>query len=45
MKQYKGDLASFPFEVVEKMLEYQEQTFGKKDITVFEECLGAGFTW
>lgn len=47
---YKGDIAGFPFEVVDKMLHYQKQQGNKMSIAVFEECrfkndLDEGFSW
>lgn len=47
---YKGDIAGFPFEVVDKMLHYQKQQGNKMNIAVFEECrfkndLDGGFSW
>lgn len=47
---YKGDIAGFPFEVVDKMLHYQKQQGNSRNITVFEECrfkndLDEGFSW
>lgn len=34
---YKGDLEGFPKEVVNKMLDYQYEQTGKRDITVLEK--------
>lgn len=50
MKQYKGQLEGFPFEIVEKMLYYQEQQGNERDVTVFEDAPYSsfyikGFTW
>ena len=47
---YKGDIAGFPEEVVEKMLEHQEKQGFKRDFKVFEQDDHApasrkGFTW
>lgn len=47
---YKGDLAGFPKEVVEKMLEYQVAQGSKRDVSVFEmDCYVSdyhgGFNW
>ena len=48
--EYGGELIGFPREVVEKMLYYQEQQTGKRDISVFERGKSisnawGGFTW
>lgn len=48
--EYKGQLKYFPENVVNKMLDYQEEQTGKRDITVFEEnvkCskVSGGFHW
>ncbi len=47
---YKGDIADFPHEVVEWMLEQQVKQGNKRDVSVFEECYcttqaGGGFNW
>ena len=47
---YNGEIAGFPTEVVEKMLEYQVKQGNPRDITVFENLSIAdyhmgGFTW
>lgn len=47
---YKGDIAGFPEEVVEKMLEHQEKQGFKRDFKVFENddhtpASRKGFTW
>ena len=46
--KYKGEIADFPQEVVEKMLERQVEQGNKRDVSVFEICRGAisnGFEW
>ena len=48
MSKYKGEIADFPEEVVEKMLEYQLLHRGKRDVSVFEKCsfdFINGFDW
>lgn len=47
---YKGDIAGFPTEVVEKMLERQVEQGNERDVRVFEICRHAGrhqggFSW
>lgn len=47
---YKGQLQSFPKEIIEKMLEEQELQGNSRDITVFENDIiasfsGRGFSW
>lgn len=47
---YKGEIADFPQEVVEKMLERQVEQGNKRDASVFEKKKvagknGNGFTW
>ena len=47
---YKGQLEEFPSEIVERMLKYQVEQGNKKDVSVFENILGAdkhfgGFDW
>lgn len=48
--KYGGEIADFPKEVVEKMLERQYEQTGKRDVSVFEmyarqgQC-GGGFYW
>jgi hypothetical protein len=49
-KKFKGELAGFPAEVVEKMLERQVEQTGKKNVEVFEDRMtasqaGGGFDW
>lgn len=36
MKQYKGQIQNFPYEVVEKMLDHQEAQGIPRDVTIFE---------
>lgn len=46
--EYKGEIAGFPQEVVEKMLERQVEQGNKIDVTVFEEdklCISRAFYW
>jgi hypothetical protein len=48
--KYKGQIADFPPEVVEMMLQRQFEQTGKRDVTVFENfrkagCIDEGFTW
>lgn len=48
MSKYKGGIADFPEEVVEKMLEYQQLHRGKRDVSVFEKLsfdFTNGFDW
>ncbi len=48
MSKYKGQIADFPEEVVEKMLEYQQLHRGKRDVSVFEKFsfdFINGFDW
>ncbi len=49
MSKYKGRIADFPEEVVEKMLEYQEKQGNLRDVSVFEKypCHASplGFDW
>ena len=48
MSKYKGRIADFPEEVVEKMLEYQQLHRGKRDVSVFEKFsfdFINGFDW
>lgn len=39
---YKGELEGFPKEVVNKMLDYQYEQTGKRDITVLEKNMESG---
>lgn len=46
----EGDIADFPPEIVEKMLEYQEKQGNKRNVKVFEKnrcstCRAGGFDW
>ena len=48
--KYNGQIAGFPVEIVEKMLEYQVKQDCKRDVKVFENYKDAdsdsgGFTW
>lgn len=46
--RYGGDIAGFPPEIVEKMLEYQEKQGNKRNVKVFEEdrySCDEGFFW
>lgn len=48
--RYGGDIAGFPPEIVEKMLEYQEKQGNQRCIEVFENCkrkdrADRGFNW
>lgn len=48
MSKYKGEIADFPEEVVEMMLDYQESHRGKRDVSVFENNrfnYFKGFDW
>lgn len=40
-KGFRGQLAGFENEFVEKMLDYQEKQLGERDILVFENCVEA----
>lgn len=40
-----GQIANFPIEVVQKMVERQVEQYGKADIKQFQECRCDGFTW
>jgi hypothetical protein len=47
---YEGDIADFPPEIVEMMLQRQFEQTGKRDVSVFENKMdadkeGNGFTW
>jgi hypothetical protein len=42
---YGGDIAGFPPEVVELMLQRQYERRGRRDVAVFEECKSSGFSW
>jgi len=47
---YKGELAGFPQEIVEKMLEYQVEQGNVRNVTVFENSVtsgasSGGFKW
>lgn len=47
---YGGEIADFPIEIVEKMLEYQVLQGNPRDVSVFEKCnvnsrRGFGFDW
>lgn len=51
-QDYRGDLKGFPYSIVQKMLYYQEQQSGVRNITVFERSRSSGniptergFTW
>ena len=48
--EFKGELRGFPKEVVERMLFWQENQTGERDISVFEEDVAThsyrgGFNW
>jgi len=50
MEKYKGCLKSFPEEIVNRMLDYQEEQGNKRDVSVFEQSVTAdyqsgGFDW
>jgi hypothetical protein len=42
---YGGDIAGFPLEVVELMLQRQYEQYGTRDVRVFEEHRTVGFFW
>ena len=43
--KYKGEIAGFPQEIVEKMLERQVEQGNKRDVSVFERTCTGGFFW
>ena len=43
--KYKGQIADFPVEIVEKMLERQVEQGNKRDVSVFEQSKYDGFDW
>lgn len=47
---YKGEIANFPAEIVEKMLSYQEKQGNERNVEIFEEYasrnrVNGGFDW
>lgn len=42
---YGGDIEGFPREVVELMLQRQYEQYGYRDVSFFEGCRTAGFSW
>ena len=43
--KYNGEIAGFPVEIVEKMLEYQFKQRHVRDVKVFEKSKTNGFIW
>lgn len=44
-KDLVGQLAGFPIEVVEKMLERQYEYSGRRSVETFQESITGGFSW
>ena len=47
---YKGEIANFPVEIVEKMLSYQEKQGNARNVEIFEDYssrnrINGGFDW
>lgn len=47
---YKGEIANFPIQIVEKMLSYQEKQGNARNVEIFEDYasrnrINGGFDW